>query len=66
MSLPPEKLGDRGQRYVVQAIGYPMNVEGWQDVAYTNDYESARRASAAILLVPSVKEVFIKDRNLNA
>lgn len=63
MTLAPTKLGDRGQRFVVQAIGYPdANVPDWQDVAFAYDKGAAQQMLNSLLHVPTIRHIRIWDR----
>lgn len=63
MTLPPEKLGDQGQRYVVQTTGYPdPEKKGWQDIGFTNSRDDALAMMRGIAQAPSVGHVQIVDR----
>ena len=60
MSLSPDKLGDHGQRYQIEAENYPkpgINVVGW-----CNSYKTAQAMRDGILLVPSCTAASIVDR----
>ena len=60
MTLPPERIGDKGQRYEVRATGYPKprkSVIGWFD-----DLGRARRMAAAIAKAPVCTGTEIFDR----
>lgn len=60
MTLPPEKLGDKGQRYEVRAIGYPEdgeNVIGWATTR-----AAAAHMAASIGLAPECKSASVVDR----
>jgi hypothetical protein len=63
VTLPPERIGDKGQRYVVQATGYPKpDVKGWQDIGYADRTVDAQAMMRGIGLAPSVGHVRILDR----
>lgn len=64
MTLPPEKIGDQGQRYVIKATGYPdPDREGWQDIGYSDSKASAVAMMRRLAQIPSVGRVWIKDRS---
>jgi hypothetical protein len=52
--------GDYGQRYMVEAEGYPS--PGWQPILYTNKLEDAERGKEGILLAPSCSNARVIDR----
>ena len=61
MTLPPHKLGDKGQRYEVHCEGYPEdgdNVIGW-----ATNRESAARMARPLDDAPGSKRVWIVDRH---
>ncbi|MEA3537654.1 MAG: hypothetical protein U9R73_00825 [Pseudomonadota bacterium] len=63
MTLPPEKIGDKGQRFVVQTSGWPRtDVMGWQNAGYAETHEGATQMMRAFAKCPGVKHVHIKDR----
>jgi hypothetical protein len=58
MSLTP--IGDKGQRYEISAIGWPLEekaVIGWAE-----DAQQAERIAAAARLAPGCKRTEIRDR----
>lgn len=60
MTLTPEKIGDKGQRFEVRAMGYPndgSNVIGW-----TNDAERAEVMMKSIRKAPRCTCAWIVDR----
>lgn len=57
MTLPPERIGDKGQPYVVQADNWPKEGEGWQNCVYASTPEGAHKARKALMLNPSVRAV---------
>lgn len=62
MTLPPERIGDKGQPYAAQAWRYPRDLEMWQDVGFSNTKEGAETLRDAILLHPSVDHARVKCR----
>lgn len=62
MTLPPEKIGDQGQRYVVEVDGWPSPPKGWQDAGYTNEQRAAKRMMRVLSQHPSVRAVRVRDR----
>lgn len=61
MTLRPEQLGDQGQRYQIEAEGYPA--DGWQVVGWANDYGAAVRLANGIYTAPSCTLTAIRDRH---
>ena len=63
MTFPPEKIGDKGQRFIVQTSGWPRSdVMGWQNACYAETKEGATQLMRAFAQCPGVKDVHIKDR----
>lgn len=63
MTLPPSRLGDKGQRYVLQLKGYPHeDTDEWQDALFTDVRRSAIRAQKGFKQHPCVADTRIKDR----
>lgn len=63
MTLPPEKIGDKGQRFVVLTTGFPSDaIKGWQHAAYSETKEGAQQLMRALGQHPSVKHIRIRDR----
>jgi len=63
MTLRPEQIGDRGQRYEVRATGYPKkekSVVGW-----SHDKIGALRLAAGISLAPGCTSTEVFDRLTN-
>lgn len=61
MTLPPEKIGDKGQRFTVELKGYPK--PGWQEVAFSDCKDSARRLGKSMMLAPSATAYRVVDRD---
>lgn len=62
MTLPPEKLGDKGQRFELHAIGWPKegdNVIGWGE-----DKWSLADAGHSLLEQGPVTEAYLIDRKM--
>ena len=62
MTLPPERIGDKGQRYVVH---YHTRSEGLgvdKVLGYSNDLDGADRMMRAWLSAPDVVDVWVEDR----
>lgn len=54
---------DTGQRYVVQALGWPQGeMAGWQDCAFSNSRRQAGRYAKAVKSSLSVEAVRMVDR----
>ncbi|MGQ3081050.1 MULTISPECIES: hypothetical protein [Alphaproteobacteria] len=63
MTLPPHRIGDMGQRFVVQTTGWPNHdAMGWQNAVFADTHEGAAKAMSAIAKCPGVKHVRIRDR----
>lgn len=63
MTLPPERIGDKGQRFVVQTTGWPNHdAMGWQNAAYADTKLGASKLMRALLACPGVKHIRIFDR----
>ncbi len=64
MTLPPERIGDRGQRYVVQTKGWPNDTfpNRWQNCAYSDTIEGADKAADALALHPCVDAIRVRFR----
>jgi hypothetical protein len=63
MTLPPEKIGDKNQRYVVRTYKWPNPDKEWQDAGYCNTEEDARKMQEAFWNCPGCKGVQIIDRD---
>ncbi len=61
MTPPPERLGDWGYRFAVEIEGYPK--EGWQEIGYADEKDSAVRLATTLLKAPGAKNCRIIDRN---
>jgi|GEM_PF-5382574 len=62
MACSDIKTGDKGQRFLVQCLGYPE--DGWNDMAYTDDPETAQRLARSFAKAPSAQETRVKDRGV--
>ena len=60
MTLPPEKVGDKGQRFVARICGYPK--PGWNDVGYADTQEAAYELCLALMKAPSAQDFEVIDR----
>lgn len=63
MTLPPERLGDKGQRYEVRASGWPR--DGESVVGWSADIGGAERMAAAARMAPSCTGTVVLDRRQN-
>lgn len=61
MTLPPEKIGDKVQRYVVQRTTFE-EPEDWVDLVYSDDLASAKRAQLSAGMMPSTRLTRTFDR----
>lgn len=61
MTLPPDKIGDKGQRYEISCFGYPFadrdNVIGWCD-----DLDGVKTLMRAGSLAPGASSMSVRDR----
>ena len=64
MTLPPERIGDKDQRFAVLIKGYPS--PGWNECGYSEDEEGAHRLGKALAKAPSATEYKINDRSTTA
>jgi len=60
MTLPPEKIGDKGQPYVLQVEGYPN--DGWNDCVYGSSEDRLKEAGSAFLTAPGATRARITER----
>ena len=60
MTLSPERIGDRGQRYVVMAEGYPK--KGENKIAYCTLEPVAWRCANATKRAPGCTKAWVLDR----
>jgi len=60
MTLPPGRLGDKGQRYLVEADGYPR--DGTNTIGFSSSRENAAKMASAISLAPGCDDVRVIDR----
>ncbi|MEZ5709691.1 MAG: hypothetical protein R3E02_09930 [Blastomonas sp.] len=61
MTLPPSKIGDKGQRYEIRVFGWPLE-DQWNVVGWAGNWPSARRMAKAFQKVPGVQGYEITDR----
>ena len=62
MTLPPSRLGDKGQRFLIQTQNYPVADGGWQNAAYSNKECIAESMANSLRLAPTCTDVRIIDR----
>lgn len=59
-----ERVGDKGQAFIVQTKGFPQRgVEGWQNAAYTDSARDACRMREALRSHPLVTAARVYQRN---
>lgn len=63
MTLPPERIGDKGQRYEVHATGYPK--DGTNTIGWSASLKGAEQLAAGIALAPGCTSTEIFDRTDN-
>lgn len=61
MSLPPEKIGDKGQRYIVERTTRDAP-EIWAPLGYSNDRVAAKRLQLAAGMMPDTRLTRTRDR----
>lgn len=65
MTLPPEKLGDKGQRWIVELLGYPRDdTDEWQPAAYVTTEEAALEVARLFLECPGCVNARARDREV--
>lgn len=60
MTLPPHKIGDMGQRYQIEAEGYPD--DGWNVIGWCNEKQGAHDMADAIIQAPGCTDARVVDR----
>lgn len=60
MTLPPEKIGDKGQRYELRATGYPKDEESV--IGWSPDKDGAYELGLAISQAPGCTSIRVVDR----
>ncbi|MEL6233299.1 MAG: hypothetical protein AAFR46_02710 [Pseudomonadota bacterium] len=60
MTLPPHRLGDKGQRFELQAKGWPE--DGWNVIAWDESRARLEKRADAIRHAPSCTDVRVIDR----
>lgn len=63
MTLPPDKIDDKGQRFLVEAKGYPKSGQ-WCGVGYVHTMKDAWQTAAIISINPGVTQVRVTDRHV--
>ncbi|WP_273456379.1 hypothetical protein [Nevskia ramosa] len=59
MTLRPDQISDKGQRWIIEACGYPR--AGWQVVGFAGDHPGAVQISDAIAKAPGCTSTRIRD-----
>lgn len=63
MTLPPEKLGDKGQCFIVETLGWPRaDTDDWQPAGYAPTEEGAVEMAFAFLKCPGCEMSRVRDR----
>lgn len=62
MTLPLEKIGDKGQRFLIEAHNWPKI--GWCAVGYMENLEDAWKAAENVSKNPEVTQTRITDRHV--
>ncbi len=60
MTLPPHRIGDKGQRFQVEAEGYPG--DGWNIIGWAASREGAADMASSISLAPGCTKVRVTCR----
>lgn len=60
MTLPSDRIGDKGQRFEVRAVKWPST--GESIVGWTNDAERAAEMTKAARRTPNCSRAWIIDR----
>lgn len=61
MTLRPDQIGDKGQRFLIETLDYPKPDKGWQPAGYSND-DKVEAFARAFLACPGCERVRIVDR----
>ncbi|MEO1725035.1 MAG: hypothetical protein AAFR84_21880 [Pseudomonadota bacterium] len=61
MTLPRHRIGDKGQRFELQAEGWPA--DGWNVIGWDDDRSRLEMRGVAIRHAPSCTDVRIIDRH---
>lgn len=62
MTVLYASTGDHGQRYMLEAFGYPS--EGWHPILYSNKLTDVELAKDGILQAPDCTDARIVDRHM--
>ncbi len=62
MTLPPHRIGDKGQRYEVRYRDEDDAIDVRRTIGWSNDLAGAEGMAAAWRLRPSAEHVWIVDR----
>ncbi len=64
MTLAPERIGDKGQRYEIRCFGYPeegeKNVIGW-----AKSLDAAQKMARPLMHAPGASRAWVVDRENN-
>lgn len=60
MTLSPDRVGDKGQRYEVRVEGYPK--DGWNVIGWSDNEDGALRMATALKQAPGARRFRIWDR----
>ena len=63
MTLPPQKLGDQGQRYAVWTRGYPQ--DGDKAIQFSDSYDTACSLADNWVRAPGCVKSWVIDREDN-
>jgi hypothetical protein len=61
MTLAPHQIGDKGQRYEAQSLGYPK-VGVWNTIGWSDQIRGAWDLAIAIHLNPRSHDIRVLDR----
>lgn len=56
------RVGDEGQRYIVQTLNWPKDKGGWQNSAYSLDLIGAEMLAVSLGKCPSCDDTRVLDR----
>ena len=60
MTLTPERIGDKGQRFLVETLGYPH--EYWSTFACHSTLVGAKAFAVSLQLAPGLRSIRVTDR----
>ena len=64
MTLPPHKIGDKGQRYKSSVLGWPE--DDWNALFYSDDYDGIKKATRRMARSnPQITAYRVEDRQKN-